>query len=204
MPIKTCLFDMGNVLLYFSHDTMCRNAVSISGASEDRVREVLLKSGLQWQLERGEISEREFHEDFQRQLDLTVDFDSLLHAVGDIFQLNHSIVPLLAELKQLGLRLVLLSNTSITHLQFIQDKFDVLNSFDALTTSYQTGVLKPEAKIYEDALSKANCEPHECFYTDDIEEYVIAARNFGINAEVYSDTSKTRTALQSLGVRFSS
>ena len=204
MKIKTCLFDMGNVLLYFSHDRMCRNAVAVSGASEVQVRDVLLTSGLQWQLERGEISEREFHEGFERQLEVTVDFDALKHAVGDIFQLNHSIVPLLAELKQLGIRLVLLSNTSVTHLQFIQNNFDVLNSFDALTTSFQAGVLKPEASIYEDALSKADCEPNECFYTDDIEEYVIAARNFGINAEVYSVTSKTRTALQSLGVTVSS
>ncbi len=204
MAIKTCLFDMGNVLLYFSHDTMCRNAAAVSGASEDRVRDVLLNSGLQWQLERGEISEREFHEGFERQLEATVEFDALKYAVGDIFRLNQSIVPLLAELKQLGLRLVLLSNTSITHLQFIQDNFDVLNAFDALTTSYQAGVLKPESKIYEDALSKADCAPHECFYTDDIEEYVTAARNFGINAEVYSDTSKTRTVLQALGVIVSS
>ena len=195
---------MGNVLLYFSHDRMCRNAAVVSGASEERVREVLLSSGLQWRLERGEISEVEFHEGFQRQVQVTVDFDALRHAVGDIFRLNHSIVPLLAELKQLELRLVLLSNTSITHLEFIQDNFDVLKSFDALTTSCEAGVLKPESKIYEDALSKANCEPNECFYTDDIEEYVLAARSFAINAEVYSDTTKTRTALQALGVAVSS
>ena len=204
MTIKTCLFDMGNVLLYFSHDRMCTNAVTVSGASEAQVRDILLTSGLQWQLERGEISEREFHEGFERQLHVTVDFDELKHAVADIFQLNHSIVPLLAELKQLGVRLVLLSNTSITHLQFIQNNFDVLNSFDALTTSFQAGVLKPESDIYEDALNKANCEPNECFYTDDIEEYVIAARNFGINAEVYTKTSNTRNALQSLGITVSS
>ncbi|MDG1893965.1 MAG: HAD family phosphatase [Fuerstiella sp.] len=200
MPIKTCLFDMGNVLLHFSHDLMCQNAAAVSGAPEPQVRDLLLNSGLQWQLERGEISEREFHEGFQRQLGVTVNFDTLKHAVADIFQLNHSIVPLLAELKQAGLRLVLLSNTSVTHLEFIQEHFSVLNCFDALTTSYEAGVLKPESGIYEDALNKTDSEPQECFYTDDIEEYVIAARTFGIHAEVYSETTKTRTALQSLGV----
>ena len=195
---------MGNVLLHFSHDTMCRNAAAVCGAPEADVRDVLLGSGLQWQLERGDISEREFHDGFQRQLKVVVNFGDLKHAVADIFQLNHSIVPLLAELKQLGLRLVLLSNTSITHLKFIQKNFEVLNTFDALTTSYDAGDLKPEARIYEDALNKADCAPHECFYTDDIEEYVVAARSFGINAEVYSETTKTRNDLQALGVAVAS
>ena len=204
MPIKTCLFDMGNVLLYFSHDAMCQNAAAVSGASEAKVRDALLSSGLQWQLERGKISERECHDRFQQNLDVIVDFDAFKHAVGDIFELNHSIVPLLTQLKQLSVRLVLLSNTSITHLEFIQENFSVLNAFDALTTSYETGVMKPEARIYEDALSKAECEPHECFYTDDIEEYVIAARAFGIHAKVYSETTKTRNDLQSLGIAVSS
>ncbi|MDG2130885.1 MAG: HAD family phosphatase [Fuerstiella sp.] len=204
MAIKTCLFDMGNVLVHFSHDKMCRNVATVAGAPEAQVRDLLLHSGLQWKLERGDISEREFHDRCQQQLRVAVDFDSLKHAVADIFRLNHSIVPLLAELKQLGLRLVLLSNTSITHLEFIQEKFGVLKSFDAITTSYQARVLKPHARIYEDALSKADCEPQECFYTDDIEEYVVAARNFGIHAAVYYETTKTRGALQNLGIPVSS
>ena len=76
----------------------------------------------------------------------------------------------------------------------------MLGFFDDFTTSFEAGALKPDAKIYENALARANCEPQECFYTDDIEEYVLKAASFGINAEVYTQTDKTRQALQSLGV----
>ncbi|MEQ9408069.1 MAG: HAD family phosphatase [Fuerstiella sp.] len=200
MPIRTCFFDMGNVLVHFSHDRMCQNIAAACDMSVDRITEMLMESGLQWQLECGEISEAEFHAKFQTELKRSIDPAALKHAAADIFWLNDSIVPLVDELRQLGMRLVLLSNTSVTHLNFIQQNFDILDRFDALTTSFQAGALKPHAAIYQDALSRANCEPQDCFYTDDIKDYVKAARTFGINAEVYTDTNQTRQTLRSLGV----
>lgn len=204
MAIKTCFFDMGNVLVHFSHEKMCENMASLTGLETGKIAETLLGSGLQWQLERGQISEEEFHSSFERALGLTVSFEDLKLAAADIFWLNDSIVPLIGELKALGVRLVLLSNTSITHMRFIQERYEFLNLFDALTTSFQVGALKPDTAIYEDALLKANCKPEECFYTDDIEEYVLKARTFGIKAEVYTETESTRLALASLGVALGS
>lgn len=194
---------MGNVLVHFSHQKMCENVAAVCEADLEDVRSLLLGSGLQWKLERGEISEEEFHADFEQTLDRAVNFEQLKQAAADIFWLNESIVPLIDELKQQGMRLVLLSNTSITHLRFIQNNFDILSRFDALTTSFEAGALKPDASIYQDALNKAQAEPHHCFYTDDIEDYVLAARSHGINAEVYTDTPTTRQALQKLGVSLS-
>ena len=195
---------MGNVLVYFSHQRMCRNVAAVCGVPESQVEQLLLHSGLNAELERGEITEEQFHSTLERSIGKSIDIEALKLAAADIFSLNESIVPLLDELKSLGVRLVLLSNTSITHLQFIQRNFDVLNRFDALTTSFEAGALKPDAAIYEDALSKANCPPQDCFYTDDIEDYVLGARSFGINAEVYAETRLTRSALQQLGVDVSS
>ncbi|MEZ6130177.1 MAG: HAD family phosphatase [Planctomycetaceae bacterium] len=203
MAIKTCLFDMGNVLVYFSHQKMCRNVASVCGVSEADVTALLLESGLQWQLERGEISEQEFHAGFEKSCGRSINFDALKHAAADIFRLNESIVSLIDELKRGGMRLVLLSNTSVTHLRFIQSNFDILERFDALTTSFEVGALKPDKAIYEDALDKAQCSPEHCFYTDDIEAYVQQARCFGIHAEVYSRTTTTRAALKALGVNIS-
>lgn len=191
---------MGNVLVYFSHQKMCENIAQLCNASEPEVKSLLIDSGLQLQIERGEISEQQFHSAIEKHLSRRVNFLKLKHAAADIFWLNESIVPLVQELKELKVRLVLLSNTSITHLQFIQREFEILNHFDAFTTSFEAGALKPDARIYRDALSKAKCDPQECFYTDDIEDYVVGARGFGINSEVYTQTEKTRQALRMLGV----
>lgn len=200
MPIQTCLFDMGNVLVHFSHQKMCENIAAVASVEVAVVKQLLLESGLQWRLESGAVTENQFHSEFCEAVGSEVDFDRLKLAAADIFWLNDSIVPLVDELKALGIRLVLLSNTSITHLEFIQERFDILQKFDALTISFEAGALKPDAAIYEDALSKVNCQPQDCFYTDDIEDYVTKARTFGINAEVYTQTSLTRAALIQLGV----
>ncbi len=200
MKIKTCLFDMGNVLVHFSHERMCQNVANICNVSTTAATDLLITTGLQFQLERGEISENEFHQKVESHLATTVGFEDLMHACADIFWLNESIVPLLDELKRLGIRLVLLSNTSHNHLKFIEKNFDVLSRFDDLTTSFDVGALKPDSAIYRDALVRGACPAENCFYTDDIEAYVTVARQHGIHAFTYTDTLKTRTALRELGV----
>jgi putative hydrolase of the HAD superfamily len=198
--IQTCLFDMGNVLVHFSHERMCSNVAEVCGMDVQQATEMLIDSGLQWQMERGEVNEDEFHRTIAQQASVPVSQQALLHAAADIFWLNDSIVPLLEELRQLNMRLVLLSNTSVTHLNFIRQQFSVLDYFDDFATSFAAGALKPDDPIFDLAIQKADCPAERCFYTDDIADYIIKARTIGINAEVYSTTSATRSALRALGV----
>lgn len=198
MAIKTCFFDMGNVLVYFSHEKMCQNIAELCGWSHAQTKTFLLDEGRQWKIERGEITEEEFHEEFCRATGRRLEFDKLRHAAANIFWLNESIIPVLQELKSAGKRLVLLSNTSITHLQFIERNFNVLELMDDRVTSFEAGALKPDSKIFEVALSKAECEPEECFYTDDIDAYIQKAATYGINARLYTTTELLKSAIREL------
>jgi len=198
MTIKTCFFDMGNVLLHFSHVKMCENIATLCGWNYEQTKTFLLDEGLQWKLERGEITEDQFHEEFCRASERRLDLDELRHAAADIFWLNESIMPVLHRLREAGLRLVLLSNTSVTHLRFIEQKFSVLELMHDRVTSFEAGSLKPDNGIYEVALSKAHCEPEECFYTDDIEAYIRKGETFGIHSRVYTTTENLQKDLQEL------
>lgn len=200
MPIKTCFFDMGNVLVNFSHKKMCRNIASLCGWDYERTRTFLLDDGRQWRLERGEITEEQFHAEFCEASGACLDIDRLRHAAADIFWLNESIVPVLHELKAAGQRLVLLSNTSITHIQFIERHYTVLDLMDDRVTSFEAGALKPESRIFEVALEKAQCAPEECFYTDDIAAYINKALTFGIHARLFTTTESLRQSLKELSV----
>lgn len=204
MDIKACLFDMGNVLVYFSHELMCVNVAKASGATHEIVRRVLVDEGLQWKIECGEIGEEEFHEQFQTASGAKVDRDAFLQATADIFELNESIVPLVDELKRMQMRLILLSNTSSNHLNFIRKRFTILEAFDDMTTSFQVGALKPDERIYLDAIERSGFSAAECFYTDDIEAYVAKGRDLGLNADIYTTTEKTRRSLRELGVNVAS
>jgi len=186
--IKTFLFDMGNVLVYFSHDLMCEQMGALCGKTGPEIRELLIDSGLQWEFERGRMSPQEFCNRFENEVNYRVQLDKLLHAGSDIFTLNEPIVPILDSLKSLGHRLVLLSNTSVAHFKFVSQNYDVLGRFDDFVVSYKVGAVKPEPEIFQAALNAIDCQPDECFYTDDIAEYVQLGRQNGLQAEVFTDT----------------
>ena len=199
MAIKTCLFDLGNMLVFFSHERMCQQVAAVLGQDEAAARSALLDSGLQLAFESGQCTAAEAHQQLDKQFGTTTTLADFEHAASAIFELNEPMVPILDELKSAGIRLVLLSNTCSSHFEYVRDNFDLLSRFDDFTLSYEAGAVKPSKVIYESAISKIQCEPSECFYTDDIGEYVYAAQDFGIDAEVFKDANRTRQHLTTRG-----
>lgn len=199
--IRTCLFDMGNVLLHFSHDRMCEQIAALCGRTGIDLKPHLIDSGWQTDFERGAVSPDEFHDWFQTKFETKVNRQDLAHAASDIFNLNTPIVPVIDELKSRGYRLVLLSNTSIFHYEFIRERFDVLDRFDDFVLSYQVQSLKPESAIYEVALKKIGCDAADCFYTDDIAKYVEGGRRYGLDAEVFTTVDELKIQLAVRGIQ---
>ncbi len=198
--IRTFLFDLGNVLLHFSHRRMCEQIGAILGKTADEVQAALFGSDLLHELECGRASEEDFQQQLEQSLNVTVEREALRLAASDIFTLNAPMPDLLRQLKSQGFRLVLVSNTSLPHIEWVRKRFDVLDRFDELVLSYEIGAVKPDPAFFSQALAAANCKPAECFYTDDISEYVEAARQLGIIAEVFTDASSLVEKLQNQGI----
>jgi glucose-1-phosphatase len=186
--LRTVLFDLGNVLLHFSHERMFEQIGKLGGMSGDEIRQLVQEHHVIREFETGRMSRPELHRLFQSWTGKEVDSRRLMRALSNIFTPNETLIPVLDQLKTSGLRLVLLSNTNIAHISFIKQRFDVLSRFDQLVLSYEVGAMKPDPPIYEAALNAIHCEPGECLYTDDIVENVERARGFGLQAEVFIDT----------------
>ena len=201
--IQTFLFDLGNVLVRFSHERMCAQMGAVCGQSPQAMRTLRMESGLQWEFERGLLSEAQFHERIERAVGRSVDFDRLVHAGADIFELTEEMVPVIDALRSRGHRLVLLSNTSVSHFEFVRRSFSVLDRFDDFVLSYQVGALKPQKEIFEAALDAIQCPPARCFYTDDIAEYVAAGRTHGLQADVFTTAEQLVEQLSARGVDIS-
>lgn len=199
--IRTVVFDMGNVLVRFSHEQMCEQMGRLCGRTGQEVAAILFESGLQWDFERGNCDEQEFHRRFEEAVGSQVPLDNLRHAASDIFIPNDGIEDIVVALKKAGYRLVLLSNTSIAHYEFIRSRWDLLKPFDALVLSYEVGAIKPEPQIFLAALEAIRCQPEEAFYTDDIPAYVEAGRKHGLDAEVFTTPVAMRGHLASRGIR---
>lgn len=200
MPIKTFLFDLGNVLLFFSHDRMCAQMGELCNKSGHEIRHLLIDSEQHLVYERGDMSEAEFHRWFQDVTQTQVPLAALRRAAADIFTENHSMSAVLDELKRRGHRLVLLSNTNASHIHFIRESYDILDRFDDLVLSYEARAVKPDFRIFEVAIRRIGCAPQECFYTDDIPEYVETARTLGLQAEVYTDTKTFLSQIERFGI----
>lgn len=198
--IETFLFDMGNVLVHFSHPLMCQQIAAVCGCGADEISQLLFAGGWQLELERGEISEDEFRQRLEVHFDRRLDLAELVRAASDIFTLNAPMVPILKSLRGQGKRLVLLSNTSISHIEFVRREFDVLSYFDDLVLSYEVGAMKPDPAIFQAALRKILCPPEHCFYTDDIALYVEQGRRHGLQAEVFTTAESLVKQLAERGI----
>jgi putative hydrolase of the HAD superfamily len=179
----TIFFDLGNVLIFFDHQKMCRQVAEYSGLQFDLVQEVMQKYGDLY--ERGHVDSKMIHEELSRMAQKKLQFDTLMHAISNIFEPNEETISIAQELKKRGHRLFLLSNTCEAHFEFVFAQYPFLKHFDGYVLSYEVGARKPEKKIYEKALEIAGCRNEECFYTDDILPYVETARSLNIDAEQY-------------------
>ncbi|TWT55316.1 Alpha-D-glucose-1-phosphate phosphatase YihX [Thalassoglobus neptunius] len=200
MAIKTILFDLGNVLLNFSHEKMCRQIAALFDVSTDDVQEVFLSSGIYAEFDRGQMTEQDVQHELEQRFGRKVALDDLRQAAGDIFEPNVEMHSLLSDLRGQGLRLVLLSNTCVTHIEWIRTHYETLSMMDDLVLSYEVGASKPEAEIFRVALEKIQCDPSECLYTDDIAGHIDAGRQHGLQVELFTTAEKFKTDLRKHGI----
>jgi len=180
---RTIFFDLGNVLIFFSHQKMCEQVAAYCDFDLNFVKTMLGQYGDPH--ERGHINSQIIFNECSRLSQKKLNFEMLMKSLSDIFEPNEPVISIAHEVKRKGHRLFLLSNTCDAHFNFALSQFPFLKSFDGYVLSYEVGARKPEKKIYEKALEIAGCRKDECFYTDDILPYVETARSLEIDAEQY-------------------
>ena len=95
----------------------------------------------------------------------------------------------------------LLSNTNPKH---IQDEIEKRYLFPSLVNgavySFDVGVRKPEKEIYEIAIQRANANPQECLFIDDLLENIQAAKQIGIEGVHFISSEQLKQELVHLGI----
>ena len=200
--MRTLFCDIGNVVVSFDHDKGISQIAECCGIEREAAKELLDRYQLIFQLETGRINESQFCEMFLQHGTLSPDHQEIVAAWNDMFAPIEAMCNLLDALRTAGIRLVALSNISAINHQFLCETFQLFAPFHELVLSYEVGAMKPDHKIFERALAVAECPPHECFYIDDIEEYVTAARQLGIDSEVFTGPERFVEHLQERGVSF--
>ncbi len=204
MPPSFLYFDLGNVLLHFSHEQGIRQMAEVAGVDVAKVREAVYDVELQTRYERGELNGRQYFDIFCQRTGTRPDFDRLARAAGNIFTVNTSIKPILSSLAAAGHRLGLLSNTCDIHWDYLADgRYSTIpDIFETVVLSYKVGAVKPEPKIFQAAAEMACVPPAEIFFVNDIPGHVAAARAVGFDAVQYTTTPALVSELRHRGVRF--
>jgi glucose-1-phosphatase len=197
--IKTVIFDLGRVIVPFDFHRGYARIEALCGIPAASIPARIATTGLVPRFERGEIESREFVRQFAEHLNLRVTYDQFCEAWCAIF-LPETLVPeeLLAALRR-HYRLLLLSNTNAIHFEMIRKNYPILRHFHSLILSYEVGAMKPSPLIYRRAIEEAECGAEECFFTDDMPEYVEGARREGIDAVQFQSAAQIEEELKNRG-----
>lgn len=200
--IKTVIFDLGKVIVPFDFARGYRGMSKHCSHAPEEIPKRIGSTGLVPRFESGQIEPEQFVEQLCGALGAKIDYQRFCQIWSSIF-LPETLIPeqLLEGLRRRH-RLLLLSNTNAIHFEMIRENYPLLRHFDDFVLSYEVGAMKPSPRIYKAALERADCEPGECFFTDDIPEYVAGARQAGIDAVQFHSAEQIERELRARGVRW--
>lgn len=200
--IKNVIFDMGNVLIYFLPELYIEQLGVKEEDSGILLREVFRR--VEWvRLDHGTITEAEAVESICRRVP-----PRLHKAVEDLvfrwWARPLSPVPgmkeLLAELKEKGFKLYLLSNASIQQCKY-HDRIPGAEYLDGRIVSAEHKLLKPQKEIYQLLLETYGLQAEECLFVDDSPLNVEGAYCAGIRGIVFDgDLPRLRSELREAGI----
>ena len=130
----------------------------------------------------GKLDRIEFAERMVRDWDLTVSTERFLQ---EFRSWSRALFPgareLLASLRP-RFRLAALSNSNELHWERNREEIGVTALFEVAISSHQVGFLKPDRRIYEEALRRLGVAPEAVMFFDDVRANVDAASALGMRA----------------------
>jgi len=198
--VKVLLWDLGGVLIPFSHARLWRNFLGVLPLRKSLMlfwRRDALQKKLAKPLddfEKGLCSFDDLKDAVEKELEVSLDREKFRLAWNDIFGTTGETAAFARELHE-KCPCYVLSNTNVEHLEFVKEKAPELLFMDGWIPSYEVHALKPKCEFYERALAIVNEKAENCLLIDDRAENVEGARAVGIKAVLYRGLAKLKEEL---------
>ena len=199
--IKTIFFDIGGVLIDIHPE---RTYQYLSDSADVEVN--MVKESFPWdahdQYERGIMNNEDWFITYKESLPqpCCLKRSDFWNAWKLLLGEEKNTVNILEALNK-QYSIWLLSNTNPKH---IQDEIEKRYLFPRLVNgavySFDVGVRKPEKEIYEIAMQRANANPQECLFIDDLLENIQAAKQIGIEGIHFISSEQLKQELVHLGI----
>ena len=191
--IKAVIFDWGGVLIENPTEGIlqyCREVLGIGAGCMLAAYRKLIPY-----LQEGKITEEEFWKGVRRRtgakgkLPASLWLDAFEHSYVE----KDDVFAVARELHASGCRTGILSNTEKPARPVMTG--EPYRIFDPIVLSWEVGSSKPQRRIFEVLIETLALPPPEILFIDDVESYVQAARELGLQALLFTDAQTLRKDL---------
>jgi putative hydrolase of the HAD superfamily len=198
--ITTIILDIGNVLAAFRSVEYLREC----GYEEEIIRKIgnaTFYSEKWKELDRGVIDEDDLIAQFcEQDPSVTTEILSFFENFDQIVTEYDYSAPFVQKLKANGYQVYLLSNYGRRYFIKATEVFEFYKYVDGGVISYEVNYIKPQPEIYEALINKYNINPTEAVFLDDMNENLVAAKEFGFHTIHVRVFDEALEKLRKLGV----
>jgi len=189
-------FDLGKVLVDFDYQIAVSRIAARSSVSPNGIKTFLGQSYAIIDYECGRLTREKFYEQARKATGFRGTIEEFGEFFADIFTPIPPMIELHAGLRQRGIPTYIFSNTNDLAVEHIRRNFPFFRNFDGYIYSYEVGVMKPDAKIYEVLEKLAGRRGADIIYLDDRPENVAGGAARGWRVILHETPEKTRAALE--------
>jgi putative hydrolase of the HAD superfamily len=199
--LKTAIvFDLGKVLVDFDYSIAARKIAANGTMAVNEIGPFVSQSCLLVDFEKGRLTGSEFIAEACAGIGYRGTHDEFAESFADIFTPIPAMVELQAAFRKSGFPTYILSNTNELAVGHIRRRFPFYDNFDGYILSYEQGVMKPEARIYEIAEQMAGQTGAGILYIDDLPANVAGGAARGWQTILHESPEKTKATLKKLGL----
>ena len=204
MTIKAIIFDLGDVIIELDFSNFYNQIITLSPLNKPQtpiMMEFFRQSDIYHQ---GNMSNDEFYELGCDLLQVcALDKSEFFGAFNSIISgFNPEMIEVLKKLKSKNkYKLIALSNVNASHWDYLLEKnWGFMEYFDELILSHEIHLTKPDPKIFQYAIEKANCKPEEILFIDDGLNNVRSANGLGIIGIHFNGVEDLYLQLKNYGI----
>lgn len=184
MKYKNIVFDFGNVIGKFDGHYILRQFCS-SEQDLELLFDVIFSG---WgELDKGTVDYNENIENVVRRVPARLEdtVRSFFRGWPEHIILIRQTADFIRELKDRKVPIYLLSNAPTYFAEWAQ-RIDTLRLFDGIVFSAPLKMAKPEPAIYQYLFQTYDLKPEECFFIDDLEKNIRAAKEAGMDGIIFT------------------
>lgn len=200
--IKAILFDFGDVIWNLDHKPLLQALSAACGKPVDELQALVSgHASLFEDYESGRVDSPRFLAEVSALCGHDFPEPEFIRAFTGIFTPNGATQDLIRRLKP-HYKLGLISNTNPWHYEYAIRRSEVFPLFDSVTLSFQVGAMKPDPRLFEDALDKLDLMAEECIFVDDQPAFAQAATDHLLHGIAFTTPVALMAELRRLKVAF--